>query len=87
MKHHERNGSALKAFASFLILMLALSMLLIFQNNQNTIIENDQFQLYMILATVGASLLLGLLYFVSKPHGSPKSTKSPVKSSRKKSKK
>lgn len=87
MKHHDRNGSALKAFASFLILMLALSMLLIFQNNQNNIIENDQFQLYMILATVGAGLLVGLLYFVSKPHTASKPTKSASKSSRKKSKK
>jgi Na+/melibiose symporter-like transporter len=78
---HQKNSSALKLFASFLILMLSLSMLLIFQNNQNTILENDQFQIYMILATIGSALLLSLLYFVSKPHPEAKSSK---KSSKKK---
>ncbi len=81
---HEKNSSALKLFASFLILMLAFSMLLVFQNNQNNILEAGQFQLFMILSTVGAVLLLSLLYFVSKPHSTPKTARKAVKSSKKK---
>lgn len=64
---HEKNHTALRALASLRILILAFAILLIFRNNQSNILENNQFQLYMVLATVGAALLIGLLYFVNKP--------------------
>lgn len=88
---NEKNHTALRALASFLILVLAFAILLIFRNNQNNILENNQFQLYMVLATVAAALLIGLLYFVNKPMPTKakvvKQIKKTTKKSSKKSKK
>jgi hypothetical protein len=86
--HSERNHTALRALASFLILVLAFAILLIFRNNQTNILDNNQFQLYMVLATVGAALLVGLLYFVNKPQAKTvKSVRKTAKKSAKRSKK
>ncbi len=79
--HHERNHSAVKSFLSFMILAVAAMMFFIFYNNQDTIFANNDWQLFMTLAVVGAGLLIGLLYLVN-------NSQSPtVKSTKKKSSK
>lgn len=55
----------IKTFMAFLILVIAFSMLLVFVNNSENIIEGQNFKLFMTLAIVGAGLLVGLLYLVS----------------------
>lgn len=59
--HHH----VVKTFMAFLILVVAFSMLLVFVNNSENIIEGNEFKLFMTLAIVGAGLLVGLLYLVS----------------------
>jgi len=70
-----RDHSAAKAFTAFMVLVLAFVMLLIFQSNQDSLLIGNGFQVYMILATLGAGLLLGLLYLVNKPHQTKSSKK------------
>ena len=83
--HHERNHSAIKAFLSFMILAVAAMMFFIFYNNQENIFANNDWQGFIILAVVGAGLLIGLLYLVnnSQTH-TVKSTKKKSSKSKKK---
>lgn len=60
--------SALQAFTAFLIIAVAFGMLVLFRNNQEAIVESNNFQLFMAFATLGAALLLSLLYLTNKSH-------------------
>lgn len=76
-KHHDHHH-VIKTLMSFFILVIAFSVLLIFVNNSENIIEGNNFKMFMTLAVVGAGLLIGLLYLVNNSD-----TKSIAKSSQK----
>lgn len=76
-KHHDHHH-VVKNLMSFFILVIAFSVLLVFVNNSENIIEGNNFKMFMILAVVGAGLLIGLLYLVNNSD-----TKSVAKSSSK----
>lgn len=57
-----------KAVVALFALLLAMGVLLLFNNYKDQIIMSDNFQLFMILAVVCMALLIGLLFLVSKPH-------------------
>ena len=63
--HHERNHSAIKAFLSFMILAVAAMMFFIFYYNQESLFTDNNWQVFITLAVVGAGLLIGLLYLIN----------------------
>lgn len=67
------------------IVLLAFSMLAMFYINQESIASNGQIQLFMILATVAAGFLVGLLYLLSRPHEKTATVKRVVKAKKVKS--
>ena len=74
-----------KSILALLILLVAFSILLIFLNNQTTLMAPDVFPMFMTLSTVGLGLLAGLLFLVNKSHHAPaKSKKVPSTSKKKK---
>ncbi|MEN9407146.1 MAG: hypothetical protein RLZZ455_362 [Candidatus Parcubacteria bacterium] len=70
MKLHTDHHTTARAVLGFFIVVLALSVLLLFYQNQDAIILAGNFQTYVFLAVVGFCLLLALMYFASKPHNS-----------------
>ncbi len=77
-----------KSILALLILLVAFSVLLIFLNNQTTLMSPDVFPMFITLTTVGLGLLAGLLFLVNKSHHhAPAKRVAPrAKSSRKKRK-
>lgn len=63
-KHHDHHH-VVKNLMSFFILVIAFSILLVFVNNSENIIEGNNFKTFMTLAVIGAALLIGLLYLVN----------------------
>lgn len=68
MKKSADHHVALKAFTAFLILALAAVLLIMFQNYSDKVYLDGNLQTFTILAILGGALLVGLLYFVGKPH-------------------
>lgn len=62
---HPRHEKNIKAIISFLIVLIALGILLIFVSNKDTIVANGQFGYFITLAVFGSILLISLLYLVS----------------------
>lgn len=60
--NHETNA---KAVLGFLVLLVALSVLLIFNTYKDNIINTSSFQLFVGLAAVLFAFLLGLLFLVN----------------------
>ena len=81
MKHSSHYDTA-RLVIAFMIVALASSMFLIFYQNQDAIMDNNQFPTFISLATIGAGLLIGLFYLINNPQQSHKS--SPVKPHKKK---
>jgi len=84
--HHHDYHHVVKSFMAFFILVIAFSVLLVFVNNSENIIEGNNFKLFMILAIVGAGFLVGLLYLVSNSNtkGAAKNTSKPSSKKKKK---
>lgn len=59
------NEKNIKAILALLILFVALSILLIFVGNQNTLMAPNVFPMFMVLSTVGLGFLVGLLFLVN----------------------
>lgn len=68
MKHYSSHHDTAKHVASFLILLVAFSILIVFYLNSEYILKAGQFNLFVITATAGAILLVSLLYLINKPH-------------------
>ena len=77
--------TTLKAIISFLSVLLAFSILLLFSKYQDSIVNSDNLQLFMVLVVVALSFILGLVYLVNNSqHVVKKVAKKASKSSRKK---
>ena len=77
--------SALKAIISFLSVLLAFAILLLFSKYQDSIINSDNLQLFMVLVVVALSFILGLVYLVNNSqHTTKRVVKKTSKSRRKK---
>ncbi|HEX7041709.1 MAG TPA: hypothetical protein VF189_00525 [Patescibacteria group bacterium] len=61
------NEKNIKTILSFLILLVAFSILLIFVNNKDALMSANTFPIFMTLSTVGLGLLAGLLFLIGKP--------------------
>lgn len=75
MKKPADHHVALKAFAAFLIVALAAVLLIMFQNYSDKVFLDGNLEIFTILSILGGTLLIGLLYFISKPHGSKSKAK------------
>ncbi|OGH14014.1 MAG: hypothetical protein A2687_06125 [Candidatus Levybacteria bacterium RIFCSPHIGHO2_01_FULL_38_26] len=64
LKKSDPHSSA-KAIIAFLIIVVALVILVIFQQNRYNIIEAGSFQPFIFLAFLGSALLLTLLFLVN----------------------
>ncbi len=64
--HHEKNLTALNGFVSFLVLVLAFSLLLLFKEYKDAIFNSGNFNLFMLLAVSGFALLISLLFLINK---------------------
>ncbi len=64
MKHGSHHDYA-KSIISLLIVLVALSVLVIFNTYSEEIIAANNFSLFMALTVVASGLLVGLLYLVS----------------------
>ena len=73
--HPGDHHTTARAVLGFVIVVLALMVLLMFYQNQDTIVMEGNFQKFVLLVVFGFCLLLGLLYFASKPHVSKKKRK------------
>lgn len=78
MKKSADHHVALKAFTAFLIVALAAVVLIMFQNYSDKVFLDGNLEIFTILSLLGGALLIGLLYFVSKPHNT-KASKSKKK--------
>lgn len=67
LKHPDPHSSA-KAVIAFLIVVIAFSMLFIFEMSKDNIIQSDNIHSFIFLAFLGSLLLLTLLYLVNKPY-------------------
>jgi hypothetical protein len=59
---HENN---LKAIIYLLLVLLAFGIFILFYNNSELILQSHSFTLFMVLVTVGMTLMVGLVYLVS----------------------
>lgn len=57
--------TAANAVISFLILLLAFSMLQLFRNYRDSIIQSGNFNVFILLVGLGFGLLIALLYLVN----------------------
>ena len=75
-----------KAVVALLAVALMAGVFFIFNSNKESILEGNQFSMFMTLAIVGSGFLIGLLFLSSKPeHKHKKIThKSSSKSHKKK---
>ena len=67
VNHDARHHSNARAVTSLIVLLLAFSILLIFYNYKDSIIETGMFQQFIMTAVVGMVFLVGLLFLVN-PH-------------------
>ena len=72
--HYDKHNDS-KKIASFLVLLLAFSCLVIFALYGDSIIDSGNFKLFMTLVFVAMGLFTGLLYLVNKETKAPKSAK------------
>jgi hypothetical protein len=56
---------SVKAIISFLILLLAFGIFMLFYMNSDVIVRENKFFLFISLATIGMGLLIGLMYLVN----------------------
>ncbi len=63
---HEKNVAALNGFVSFLVLVLAFSLLMLFNEYKVTIFNSGNFNLFMLLSVSGFALLISLLFLINK---------------------
>lgn len=68
---HETNA---RSVISFLIVLLAFGMLLIFYTNKDSLMMPGTFPIFMTLVVLGLGLLVGLLYLISAYHTQKKMT-------------
>ena len=59
---HETNA---RSVISFLIVLLAFGMLLIFYTNKDTLMMPQTFPVFMTLVVLGLGLLVGLLFLIN----------------------
>lgn len=84
---------SVKAIISFLIVLLAFGIFMLFYMNSDAIIRANKFYLFISLATIGMGLLIGLMYLVNnqahlhKQHAVKPASKAKTTPSKKKSKK
>ena len=64
MKISDSHTSA-KAVMAFLIVIVAFSMLVLFEKGKDNILTSGNLYPFVILAFIGSSLLLALLFFVN----------------------
>lgn len=64
LKKSDPHSSA-SAIISFLVVLLAFSIFIIFNVNKDTLLQPDVKPTFMILTTVGMGLLIGLVYLVN----------------------
>ncbi|MBI4097704.1 MAG: hypothetical protein HY426_01575 [Candidatus Levybacteria bacterium] len=65
-KSSSRNNlTAANAVISFLVLLLAFSILLLFRNYKDTIISSGNFNGFLVLVTLGFALLISLLFLIN----------------------
>lgn len=65
LKRSDPHSSA-KALIAFLIVVVAFSVLFIFERNKDNILYTGNFQSFIFLVFLGSSLLLTLLFLVNK---------------------
>lgn len=70
MKKSADHHTALRAFSAFLIIALAAVLLVLFERYADKVYLDGNLKSFTLLALLGGVLLIGLLYFVSKPHNS-----------------
>jgi hypothetical protein len=68
MKKSADHHTALKAFSAFLIVALGAVLLVMFDRYSDKVYLDGNLKVFTLLALLGGVLLIGLLYFVSKPH-------------------
>ena len=78
--------TALKAIISFLSVLLAFSILLLFSKYQDSIVTSNNLQLFMVLVVVALSFILGLVYLVNNSQHTTKSIVKKASKSRRKRK-
>lgn len=61
----EKKLSDIKAVSSILILFVAFSVLLLFVRYQNSIVQNNNLTLFVVLSIVCMGFLLALLYLIN----------------------
>ncbi len=67
-ENHGKHISTIQAFIAFLIAAIASGILLLFTTYKDAIVASQNFQLFMVLASIGFALLLVLLFLVNKAH-------------------
>ena len=78
--------TALKAIVSFLSVLLAFSILLLFSKYQDSIVTSNNLQLFMVLVVIALSFILGLVYLVNNSQHTTKQVGKTASKSRKKKK-
>lgn len=63
--HHEKNA---RSVISFLIVLIAFAILLIFYTNKDALMMPDTFPIFITLTVLGLGLLAGLLFLISGHH-------------------
>lgn len=78
--------TTLKAIVSFLSVLLAFSILLLFSKYQDSIVTSNNLQLFMVLVVIALSFILGLVYLVNNSQHTTKQVGKTASKSRKKKK-
>ena len=78
--------TALKAIISFLSVLLAFSILLLFSKYQDSIINSNNLQIFMVLVVIALSFILGLVFLVNNSQNATKKVSKVASKSRKKKK-
>lgn len=76
--HYDKHNDS-KKIASFLVLLLAFSCLIIFALYGDSILSSGNFNLFMVLVFIAMGLFTGLLYLVNKETKVAKAAKSKKK--------
>ena len=62
---HSKHVHSVKTIIPLLVLLLAFGMFGLFYTYQQSIIDSNSFNLFMILAVIGMALLVSLLFLVN----------------------
>lgn len=63
--HHHKNAQAVIAF---MVILIGLAVLLVFQSNQEILAQPGTFRVFMLLSTIAMALLITLVFLANQSH-------------------